>query len=726
MGAAFNGCSAKRCLCSNCKNSFSRGSPAAPRNKGAVFQGLLGLLRAKQNPDLLCVAGEMAFRGVKIEEENAEPELKCSFLLEFLPRELVAKLNRAEPLTLAERIQAALRVSLNRALSLESEAAVKQHFARLREFFGLLKRYGNAELRKFLHVLQDKLAWEFSEFFEHLERRALGAEHLLLAVKFICSLTPFFDFEFFDYLEPFHKVLELLDWAAFDYLFPRSRECSANIRASSASHARLRLQRVLEKAELEAMVEALLNFLTIKLLERPKFIKLPPAVVDLLRPVCAWLRFLWHFQQALGPETQLEPQAFVNGFLSDDFKFKNCFLFFSKAKILSKPKFRPLHNLFQKQLPFGAFNFLHYRFLYSTERKVEILHFESSIEQRFNFQAHFNIMRLLQGGRLSSGLDLVVRRDSLIEDALVQLTRNSVAKNLKNPLKVQFRGEPGMDEGGLTKEFFNLLTQELFDPKFGMFTVKNESFWWLKQDSMDCNLNFELVGMLMGLAIYNKTLLDIRFPRALYKKLINDHNARSDVPLGRMELLGLDDLREVDPQLFSTLTNILKMELPPDNSVGLTFEITYESWGISKGHNLIPDGHKVLVTDENKGLFVDKYLDWYFNESIAKQYQPFAHGFFKVMGDSVLQIFSADDLQLTICGITELDFDELRRGSRYQDGFSADSLTVRHFWKVLSEEFSESDKRHFLKFLTGNDRAPLRGLAEIKMTVSKWVAAAER
>ena len=126
-------------------------------------------------------------------------------------------------------------------------------------------------------------------------------------------------------------------------------------------------------------------------------------------------------------------------------------------------------------------------------------------------------MRLLQNGRLTMGLELVVRRDSIVEDALVQLTRNSVIKNLKNPLKVQFKGEPGMDEGGLTKEFFHLITQELFDPKFGMFTVKNKSFWWLKQDSIDCNLNFELIGMLMGLAIYNKTLLDLKFPLALYK-----------------------------------------------------------------------------------------------------------------------------------------------------------------------------------------------------------------
>ena len=89
------------------------------------------------------------------------------------------------------------------------------------------------------------------------------------------------------------------------------------------------------------------------------------------------------------------------------------------------------------------------------------------------------------------------------------------------------------------------------------------------------------------------------------------------------------------------------------------------------------------------------------------------------MGDSVLQIFSAKDLQMTICGRTDLDFDELKNGARYQDGFVANSVTVQHFWKILKEEFGEEEKKKFLKFLTGNDRAPLRGLAEIKMTISK-------
>lgn len=39
--------------------------------------------------------------------------------------------------------------------------------------------------------------------------------------------------------------------------------------------------------------------------------------------------------------------------------------------------------------------------------------------------------------------------------------------DLKKQLRVQFRGEEGLDEGGVQKEFFQLLIEELFNQDFG-------------------------------------------------------------------------------------------------------------------------------------------------------------------------------------------------------------------------------------------------------------------
>ena len=36
-----------------------------------------------------------------------------------------------------------------------------------------------------------------------------------------------------------------------------------------------------------------------------------------------------------------------------------------------------------------------------------------------------------------------------------------------------------------------------------MFLIKNERFVWFNHDSIECNLNYELIGILLGLALYN-------------------------------------------------------------------------------------------------------------------------------------------------------------------------------------------------------------------------------
>ena len=62
---------------------------------------------------------------------------------------------------------------------------------------------------------------------------------------------------------------------------------------------------------------------------------------------------------------------------------------------------------------------------------------------------------------------LRVRRDNLLYTTLSQLTSKS--DDLKKPLKVVFEGEEGVDEGGVRKEFFQLIVRQLFDVNYGNF-----------------------------------------------------------------------------------------------------------------------------------------------------------------------------------------------------------------------------------------------------------------
>jgi ubiquitin-protein ligase E3 A len=52
-----------------------------------------------------------------------------------------------------------------------------------------------------------------------------------------------------------------------------------------------------------------------------------------------------------------------------------------------------------------------------------------------------------------------------------------------------------------------------------MFVIKEDRYLWFNQKSFDQPLNFELLGTLIGMAIYNNILVDINFPLVVYKKL---------------------------------------------------------------------------------------------------------------------------------------------------------------------------------------------------------------
>lgn len=54
----------------------------------------------------------------------------------------------------------------------------------------------------------------------------------------------------------------------------------------------------------------------------------------------------------------------------------------------------------------------------------------------------------------------------------------------------------------------------------------------------------------------------------------------------------------------------------------------------------------------------------------------------------------------------------MEQAAVYQDGYEETSETIILFWKVV-HEFSNEEKKKFLSFLTGCDRAPLDGLGKI-------------
>lgn len=93
--------------------------------------------------------------------------------------------------------------------------------------------------------------------------------------------------------------------------------------------------------------------------------------------------------------------------------------------------------------------------------------------------------------------------------------------DLKKQLVVEFVGEQGIDEGGVSKEFFQLIVEEIFNPDYGMFICQPDSqAMWFSPTSFESDAQFTLVGIVLGLAIYNNIILAVNFPMVVYRKLM--------------------------------------------------------------------------------------------------------------------------------------------------------------------------------------------------------------
>jgi hypothetical protein len=121
-----------------------------------------------------------------------------------------------------------------------------------------------------------------------------------------------------------------------------------------------------------------------------------------------------------------------------------------------------------------------YPWTFDAANKVRLMNYECQLSRkREDRYASVNIFSI---GGLNFDLFIEVGRDSLIEDALNALV--NAGKRLKKKLRIKFRGEPGVDEGGVQKEFFHLLIRELFDISYGMFDFNQEpQLFWIKKET---------------------------------------------------------------------------------------------------------------------------------------------------------------------------------------------------------------------------------------------------
>ncbi|EYE95231.1 HECT domain protein [Aspergillus ruber CBS 135680] len=386
---------------------------------------------------------------------------------------------------------------------------------------------------------------------------------------------------------------------------------------------------------------------------------------------------------------------------------------------------------------------------------------------------------------MSTYLVLVVRRDNVVTDALNQLWRRE-KRELMRPLKVQMgmdEGEEGLDHGGVQQEFFRVLMAEALHPSYGMFTVDPRTrISWFQPCSLEPLYKFELLGLLLSLAVYNGLTLPVNFPIAFYRKLLGLKVKRLDqIQDGWLELAkGLEglltwqdgdvadifmrtyefsfeafgrvetvDMQRVDRDAmwplpsrsmpvdgkYSTAWSDIphygdRANLSPPSSMAaeatelMSCESSHGDFAKSMEGSISiqsptpPAEEACLVTNRNRHEFVKDYIFWLTDKSVRPQYEAFARGFYTCLDRSALSIFTPEALKTVVEGIQEIDVKELERHARYEGGFGPSHPVVRDFWSI-AQRFSAEKKAQLLEFVTASDRVPVNGIASIMFVIQK-------
>ncbi|XP_023568073.1 E3 ubiquitin-protein ligase HECW2 isoform X2 [Octodon degus] len=313
-------------------------------------------------------------------------------------------------------------------------------------------------------------------------------------------------------------------------------------------------------------------------------------------------------------------------------------------------------------------------------------------------------------------LKLIIRRDHLLEDAFNQIMGYSRKDLQRNKLYVTFVGEEGLDYSGPSREFFFLVSRELFNPYYGLFEYSANDTYTVQISPMSAFVDnhhewFRFSGRILGLALIHQYLLDAFFTRPFYKALLRI-------------LCDLSDLEYLDEEFHQSLQWMKDNDI--HDILDLTFTVNEEVFGQITERELKPGGANIPVTEKNKKEYIERMVKWRIERGVVQQTESLVRGFYEVVDARLVSVFDARELELVIAGTAEIDLSDWRSNTEYRGGYHDNHIVIRWFWAAV-ERFNNEQRLRLLQFVTGTSSIPYEGFASLRgsngprrFCVEKW------
>lgn len=310
-----------------------------------------------------------------------------------------------------------------------------------------------------------------------------------------------------------------------------------------------------------------------------------------------------------------------------------------------------------------------------------------------------------------------VRRNKILDDshrAWSQLRPQDYHKWMR----FQFANEPGIDAGGLEREWFSLVIDEIFSPAAGLFLqcgAAGSGVYHINPISGAINANhlsfFRFIGRLLGKALMEQQFIKANLSLPLRKQIIGTP-------------VTFSDLEFVDEQLYRNLLWLNNANDEDVESMCLDFSISYTAANQTMTFDLKPNGTDIAVTSENREEYLMLRLRHRLLDSIKPQLEHLLSGLYEFIPPELLSVFDYQELDLLLCGVSgpELDLQDWIRHTEYMGEYrrlGARHPVIRWFWLCV-ESMSSEERVRLLQFTTGCARLPVMGFKALQSSDGRY------
>ena len=292
-----------------------------------------------------------------------------------------------------------------------------------------------------------------------------------------------------------------------------------------------------------------------------------------------------------------------------------------------------------------------------------------------------------------------INRKNYVVESMKQIKKVDLYKELK----INFVGEVSYDAGGILREWFTILFQNLEGEQLNLFIVSDSQDFsylinpFLKKTNKNLEY-FNFIGKLIGKALLDNITINICFNKLIYKLLLEEE-------------ITFEDLVFIDTPLYTSLKNLKDMNYVNYEDLGLFYSIEQKD-NKNKIHsfNLIKNGNEIPI--KNIDDYINKRIEFMISQ-IEIFCEEIRKSLYTLIPKSIIEKLTSDELELIINGKPYIDIDEWKTYTQYREPYNKNSKVIIWFWEIMNT-LNQNQLSNFLQFSTGSKRVPINGFAELE------------